>query len=406
MTNRIETTADGGLHVPDEPTIPFIAGDGIGPEIWAATEEVVDAAVATTYGGKRRIVWRRVLAGNAAYDETGRWLPDETLRAFEEHLLGIKGPLTTPVGKGIRSLNVALRQTLDLYANIRPVRWFEGLPSPLVRPEGVHAVIFRENTEDVYAGLELRAGSHEAERCRAFFRDEYGWELGADTGIGIKPISERASKRLVRAAMRYAIERERSPVTLVHKGNIMKFTEGAFVEWGYEVVREEFSDHAVTWEDCDGEPGDRILVQDQIADAMFQEMLLRPERHHVIVATNLNGDYLSDALGAQIGGIGVSPGGNVNDETGRAIYEAVHGTAPDIAGQDRANPSALMFSAEMMLRRMGWEEAADLIERSVEDTITAGTVTGDLAPRIDGAREVGTREYTDAILARIDGDTG
>jgi isocitrate dehydrogenase len=406
VADRIDIGDDGRLVFPDDPVIPYIAGDGIGPEIWSATEQVVDAAVTETYGGRRGIAWRRVLAGRAAYDETGRWLPDETLRAFEEHLLGIKGPLTTPVGRGIRSLNVALRQMLDLYANIRPVRWFAGLPSPLTRPEGVHAVIFRENTEDVYAGLELRAGSHEAERARAFFRDEYGWEIGADTGIGIKPISERASKRLVRAALRYAIERGRSPVTLVHKGNIMKFTEGAFVAWGYEVVREEFPEHAVAWDDTDGDPDERILVQDQIADAMFQEMLLRPDRHHVIVATNLNGDYLSDALGAQIGGIGVSPGGNVNDETGRAIYEAVHGTAPDIAGQDRANPSALMFSAEMMLRRMGWREAADLIERAVEETIAAGTVTADLAPRIEGAREVGTREYTDAILGRIQDGAG
>jgi isocitrate dehydrogenase len=396
------TVRDGELRVPDEPAIPFIEGDGIGPEIWRATREVVDAAVGAAYGGRRRIAWTEVLAGEAAHRETGEWLPDDTVKAFDEHLVGIKGPLTTPVGGGIRSLNVALRQILDLYANIRPVRWFPGLPSPLADPEGVEAIIFRENTEDVYAGLEIEAETDDAERARDFFRTAYGWEIRPDSGIGLKPISRGASKRLVRAALRYAVERGLSPVTLVHKGNIMKFTEGAFVTWGYEVAREEFSGETVPWDDCGGEPGDRILVQDQIADAMFQEMLLRPERHHVIVTTNLNGDYLSDALGAQIGGIGVTPGGNLNDEAGRAVYEAVHGTAPDIAGQDRANPSALMFSAEMMLRRIGWADAADTIESAVEGTIGAGTVTGDLAPRVEGAREVGTREFTDTVLSRVD----
>jgi isocitrate dehydrogenase len=395
------TTSDGELRVPNDPIIPFISGDGIGPEIWAATREIVDETVGLVSDGDRRISWMEVLAGQRAFDETGRWLPDETLDAFATYLIGIKGPLTTPVGRGIRSLNVALRQTLDLYANIRPVRWFKGLPSPLRYPEGVHAIIFRENTEDVYAGLELEAYSDEAERARAFFLENYGWDLTEDTGIGLKPISESASKRLVRAALRFAIERRRSPVTLVHKGNIMKYTEGAFRDWGYEVVREEFADEAVVWDDCNGDPGEKVLVQDQIADAMFQEMLLRPERHHVIATTNLNGDYISDALGAQIGGIGVSPGANINDEAGMAIYEAVHGTAPDIAGKGLANPSALIFSAEMMLRRLGWSEEADRIETAVESTIASGTVTGDLAARVEGAREVGTREFTDAILSRL-----
>jgi isocitrate dehydrogenase len=402
VADRISITDEGELDVPDEPTIPFIAGDGIGPEIWDATQEVVDEAIRSVYDRDRRVRWIEALAGRSAHEECGEWLPDDTLELLEEHLIAIKGPLTTPVGKGIRSLNVMLRRTLDLYANIRPVRWFPGLPSPLRDPEGVHAVIFRENTEDVYAGMELEAETDGADRMRHFLEENFGWEITPDTGIGLKPISRTASKRLVRAALRYAIERRRSPVTLVHKGNIMKFTEGAFVNWGYEVVREEYPEETVAWEDCGGEPGDRILVQDQIADAMFQEMLLRPRRHHVIVTTNLNGDYLSDALGAQIGGIGVTPGGNVNDETGRAVYEAVHGTAPDIAGQGRANPTALMFSAEMMLRRLGWKEAADAIETAVEDTIAAGTVTADLAARVEGAEEVGTREYTDAILSRLE----
>ncbi|MEX0835633.1 MAG: NADP-dependent isocitrate dehydrogenase [Nitriliruptor sp.] len=395
------TFEDASLQVPDEPIIPYIEGDGIGPEVWAATRQVVDATLRATYRGRRAIHWTEALAGQRAYDETGSWLPDETLETLESHLVAIKGPLTTPVAGGIRSLNVQLRRELDLYANVRPVRWFPGLPSPLRHPELVSAVIFRENTEDVYAGLEVAADSPQARALRPLLKQACGWDLTDDTGIGLKPISRTASKRLVRAAMRYAIDRQRQRVTLVHKGNIMKHTEGAFRDWGYEVVRDEFADHAVLFDDCAGDPGARILVQDRIADAMFQDILLHPERHQVIATTNLNGDYLSDALAAQIGGIGVSPGANLNDERGRALYEAVHGTAPDIAGRDLANPTAMMFSAEMLLRRIGWTEAADHIETAVETTIATGTVTADLAPRVDIARPVGTREFTDAVLAHI-----
>ncbi len=399
--NASITFEDGQLRVPDRPIVPFIAGDGIGPEVWDATRQAVDAAVRDAYDGQREIAWTELLAGERAHQETGSWLPDETLTGIADHLVALKGPLTTPVAGGIRSLNVTLRRELDLYANVRPVRWFPGLPSPLRHPEQVSAVIFRENTEDVYAGYEVPAHSSEGDTLRSMLREAFGWELTADTGIGIKPVSEHASKRLVRAALRYAQERQRSRVTLVHKGNIMKYTEGAFRDWGWEVVREEFADQAVTWEDCDGEPGDRILVLDRIADAMFQDILLNPDQHQVIATTNLNGDYLSDALAAQIGGIGVSPGANLNDEEGRGLYEAVHGTAPDIAGQDLANPTATMFSAEMLLRRIGWGEAADIIESAVERTVAAGVVTGDLAARVQGTRAVGTREFTDAVLGRI-----
>ena len=395
------TFDDGRLQVPDQPAVPFIQGDGIGPEVWAATREAVDAAVRATSDGSRAISWVEILAGQRAYDETGSWLPDETLSTLVSHLVGIKGPLTTPVAGGIRSLNVQLRRELDLYANVRPVRWFPGLPSPLRHPELISAVIFRENTEDVYAGFEAAAHSEQAESLRRVLRETCGWELTADTGIGIKPISERASKRLVRAALRYAVDRGRGRITLVHKGNIMKYTEGAFRDWGMEVVRDEFAERAVPYEDCDGQPGERILVEDRIADAMFQDILLNPDQHQVIATTNLNGDYLSDALAAQIGGIGVSPGANLNDEEGRGLYEAVHGTAPDIAGQDLANPTATMFSAEMLLRRIGWGEAADIIESAVERTVAAGVVTGDLAARVQGTRAVGTREFTDAVLGRI-----
>ncbi|MBS3940495.1 MAG: NADP-dependent isocitrate dehydrogenase [Actinobacteria bacterium] len=395
------TFAQAGLQVPDDPIIPFIQGDGIGPEVWAATRQVVDAALWTIYRGRRTIHWSEVLAGQRAYDETGSWLPDETLTSLTAHLIAIKGPLTTPVAGGIRSLNVQLRRELDLYANVRPVRWFPGLPSPLRQPELVSAVIFRENTEDVYAGYEVAADSEEARLLRGLLKATCGWELTDDTGIGLKPISRTASTRLVRAAMRYAVDRKRQRVTLVHKGNIMKYTEGAFRDWGYQVVRDEFADHAVLFDDCDGDPGDRILVQDRIADAMFQDILLSPERHQVIATTNLNGDYLSDALAAQIGGIGVSPGANLNDELGRALYEAVHGTAPDIVGRDLANPTAMLFSAEMLLRRIGWTDAADHIETAVEATIAAGAVTADLAARVDGARPIGTREFTDTVLTHI-----
>jgi isocitrate dehydrogenase len=394
--------ANGQLNVPARPAIPYLSGDGIGPEVWAATRQVVDAAVRAAYPQQREIGWIETLAGQRAYDETGTWLPEDTLTTLATHLVAIKGPLTTPVAGGIRSLNVQLRRDLDLYANVRPVRWFLGLPSPLRHPELVNAVIFRENTEDVYAGYEVPAHSPEAATLRRLLRTACGWELTDDTGIGLKPISEHASKRLVRAALRYAIDRGRRRVTLVHKGNIMKYTEGAFRDWGYQVVRNEFADRATIADTYDHDADDnRILVQDRIADAMFQDILLHPDHHQVIATTNLNGDYLSDALAAQIGGIGVSPGANLNDEQGRALYEAVHGTAPDITGRDLANPTALMFSAEMLLRRIGWTEAADHIETAIETTIASGTVTADLAARVPGTRPIGTRQYTEAVLAHI-----
>ena len=398
-----DPSTDGTPVVADTATVPFIQGDGIGPEVWAATFQTVDAAVHAAYHGQRTIHWIEVLAGERAHAETGQWLPEDTLATLHAHPVAIKGPLTTPVAGGIRSLNVQLRRDLDLYANIRPVRWFPGLPSPLRQPELVNAVIFRENTEDVYAGLEVPADSREAAALRNQFRDICGWDLTDDCGIGIKPISEHASKRLVRAALRYAIDRGHSRITLVHKGNIMKYTEGAFRDWGYQVVRDEFADHAKIADTNDHDAVDnRIVVHDRIADAMFQDILLHPDRHQIIATTNLNGDYLSDALAAQIGGIGVSPGANVNDEAGRALYEAVHGTAPDIAGRDLANPTAMMFSAEMLLRRIGWTDAADRIEVAVEATIASGTVTGDLAARVPDTRTVGTREFTDAVLRRLD----
>jgi isocitrate dehydrogenase len=333
------TMGPDGLDVPNDPIIPFIEGDGIGPDIWAASVRVFDAAVAKAYGGERSVEWQEVLAGEKAFNETGSWLPDETVEAFREYLVGIKGPLTTPVGGGIRSLNVALRQTMDLYACVRPVRWFSGVPSPVKEPGLVDMVIFRENTEDVYAGKELEANSTEAAKLLDFLEQEYGWDIRRDSGLGIKPVSATGSKRLVRAAIRYALANGRKSVTLVHKGNIMKFTEGAFRTWGYEVVRDEFSDVAVAWEDCGGDPGDKILVQDVIADAMLQQVLTRPANYDVIATMNLNGDYISDALAAQVGGIGIAPGANINYDTGMAVFEATHGTAPKYAGQDKVNPA-------------------------------------------------------------------
>ena len=398
---EIITKAPDGLHVPDEPIIPFIEGDGTGPDIWAASQRVFDAAVAKAYGGTRAIVWKEVLAGQKAYDETGEWLPEATVEAFRDHLVGIKGPLTTPVGEGFRSLNVALRQILDLYVCLRPVRWFTGVPSPVRHPEKIDMVIFRENTEDVYAGYELAAGSEHAKRAIAFFRETYGWELREDSGIGIKPISEFGTKRLVRAAIRYAVEQGRKSVTLVHKGNIMKFTEGAFRTWGYEVAAEEFSDVAVGWEECGGDPGDRILVQDVIADAMLQMILTRPENHDVIATMNLNGDYLSDALAAQVGGIGIAPGGNINYDTGVSVFEATHGTAPKYAGQDVVNPGSVILSGEAMLRRMGWEDAADRVIAGLEGAIAEKIVTYDFARLMDGATKVKTSEFASAMIERM-----
>jgi len=353
------------------------------------------------YGGDRRVEWTEVLAGQKAFDATGSWLPDETVDAFGEYLVGIKGPLTTPVGGGIRSLNVALRQILDLYACVRPVRWFEGVPSPVKDPGAVDMVIFRENTEDVYAGKELEEGTEDAKKLLEFLEAEYGWEIRPDSGLGLKPISITGSKRLVRAAIKYALANGRKSVTLVHKGNIMKFTEGGFRAWGYELVKEEFSDVAVSWEDSGGEAGDKLLVQDVIADAMLQQVLTRPASYDVLATTNLNGDYLSDALAAQVGGIGIAPGGNINYDTGVAIFEATHGTAPKYAGMDKVNPGSLILSGEMMFRYLGWIEAADLIVKGIEGAIAAKTVTYDFARLTNDATEVKTSEFGDAIISHM-----
>ncbi|MEN8234239.1 MAG: NADP-dependent isocitrate dehydrogenase [Actinomycetota bacterium] len=395
------TMTDAGLNVPSDPIIPFIEGDGIGPDIWAAAERVFDAAVAKAYGGERKIEWKEVLAGQKAFDATGEWLPEATTESFKEHLVGIKGPLTTPVGGGIRSLNVALRQILDLYVCLRPVRWYAGVPSPVKAPNLIDMVIFRENTEDVYAGKELEAGSEEVAKLLDFLADAYGWDIRKDSGIGIKPISETGTKRLVRAAIQYAVDNNRKSVTLIHKGNIMKYTEGAFRTWGYEVVRDEFSDVAVGWDDCGGDPGDKILVKDVIADAFLQQILTRPAEYDVIATMNLNGDYISDALAAQVGGIGIAPGGNINYVNGYAVFEATHGTAPKYTGLDKVNPGSVILSGEMMFRYMGWNEAADLIVKGMEAAITDKIVTYDFARLMDGATEVKTSEFGNAIIERM-----
>jgi len=395
------TMGPAGLDVPDDPIIPFIEGDGIGPDIWAAAVRVFDAAVAGAYGGVRSVSWHEVLAGEKAFNATGSWLPDETVDAFRTYLVGIKGPLTTPVGGGIRSLNVAMRQMLDLYACVRPVRWYEGVPSPVKQPDLVDMVIFRENTEDVYAGKELEEGTEDARKLLEFVEENFGWEVRPDSGLGLKPISITGSKRLIRAAINYALANGRDSVTLVHKGNIMKFTEGAFRSWGYELVREEFSEVAVSWEDSGGDPGDKLLVQDMIADAMLQQILTRPASYDVIATTNLNGDYLSDALAAQVGGIGIAPGGNINYDTGVAVFEATHGTAPKYAGQDKVNPGSLILSGEMMFRYLGWDEAADLIVTGLEGAIAAKTVTYDFERLMEGATKVKTSEFGDAIIAHM-----
>ncbi|MDQ4070625.1 MAG: NADP-dependent isocitrate dehydrogenase [Actinomycetota bacterium] len=398
MPEKIAVSADGSLNVPEEPIIPFIRGDGTGVDIWPAAQLVLDEAVARR--GKK-IAWKEVLAGQKAFDETGSWLPDETVAAFEEHVVGIKGPLTTPVGGGIRSLNVALRQLLDLYVCLRPVRWFKGVPSPVKHPERVDMVIFRENTEDVYAGKELEQGTPEAASLIEFCKAEYGWDIRPDSGLGLKPVSITGSKRLVRAAIEYAVRKGRKSVTLVHKGNIQKFTEGAFRNWGYELVREEFSDVAVGWDDCGGKPGDRILVKDAIADIFLQQVLTRPEEFDVIATTNLNGDYASDALAAQVGGIGIAPGANINYVTGAGIFEATHGTAPKYAGQDKVNPGSVLLSGVLMLEHLGWQEAADDIVRALEATIADRIVTYDFARLTEGATEVKTSEFAAAIVDRL-----
>jgi isocitrate dehydrogenase len=395
------TMGPSGLSVPDDPIIPFIEGDGTGPDIWAAAVRVLEAAVTRAYGGSRTIAWKEVLAGEKAHNQVGSWLPDETVDAFRTYLVGIKGPLTTPVGGGIRSLNVALRQTLDLYACVRPIRWFQGVPSPVRAPELVDMVIFRENTEDVYAGKELEEGSEGAAKLLQFLDAEFGWDIRPDSGIGIKPVSITGSKRLIRAAIRYALTNNRRSVTLVHKGNIMKFTEGAFRRWGYDLVKEEFSDVAISWEDSGGQAGDKLLVKDAIADAFLQQILTRPAEYDVIATTNLNGDYISDALAAQVGGIGIAPGGNINYDTGHAVFEATHGTAPKYAGQDKVNPGSVILSGEMMLRYLGWSEAADLIIKGLESAIAAKVVTYDLARLMEGATEVKTSQFGDAIIERM-----
>jgi isocitrate dehydrogenase len=395
------TMGPEGPDVPNDPVIPFIEGDGIGPDIWAAAVRVFDAAVEKAYGNERQIAWKEVLAGEKAFNETGNWLPDETVQAFGENLVGIKGPLTTPVGGGIRSLNVALRQIMDLYACVRPVRWFEGVPSPVKNPGAVDMVIFRENTEDVYAGKELEEGTEDARRLLAFLKESYDWDIREDSGVGIKPVSVTGSKRLIRAAIRHALSEGRKSVTLVHKGNIMKFTEGAFRLWGYEVVREEFADVAVSWEDCGGDPGDKLLVQDVIADAMLQQVLTRPANYDVIATTNLNGDYISDALAAQVGGIGIAPGGNINYDTGVAVFEATHGTAPKYANQDKVNPGSIILSGEMMFRYMGWNEAADRVVSGLEGAIKAKTVTYDFERLMEGATKVSTSEFGTAIIEHM-----
>jgi len=393
--------SDGVLQVPARPIIPFIEGDGIGPDIWRATQSVVDAAVHSAYGEDRKIAWMEILAGEKAKERTGEWFPEESFAALREFRVGIKGPLTTPVGGGIRSLNVALRQVLDLYSCVRPVRWIPGVPSPMKEPEKLDVVIYRENTEDVYAGIEWAAGSDEAETVRQFLADQMGVQVRPESGIGIKPISRFGTQRHVAAAIQYALERGRRAVTLVHKGNIMKFTEGAFRDWGYEIAAEQFADRTIAesrlW---DGESADgRIVIGDRIADAMFQQLLLRPDEFDVLATPNLNGDYLSDACAAQVGGLGMAPGANIGDEI--AVFEATHGTAPKYTGQNKVNPGSLILSAVMMLEFMGWQEAASDVNRGIEAAIGAKQVTYDLERQMEGATLLSTSEFAEAIIARM-----
>ena len=401
MGQHITMTSEG-LQVPDRPLIPYIEGDGTGPDIWAAAVRVFDAAVTQAYGTRRGVAWVEVLAGQKAFDRTGDWLPEATEEAFRSHLVGIKGPLTTPVGGGIRSLNVALRQRLDLYVCLRPVKYYPGVPSPVRTPERVDMVVFRENTEDVYAGFEVAAGSAEAGKLLQFLQRELGWSVRADSGIGIKPISRTGTERLVRAAIEYAIEHQRRSVTLVHKGNIQKFTEGAFREWGYQVAAEHYPEHTVTWDQVDGEiPPGKILVKDTIADIFLQQVLTRPAEFDVVATMNLNGDYISDALAAQVGGIGIAPGANINYRSGHAIFEATHGTAPKYAGKNVINPSSVILSGVMMFEYLGWSEAARLIDGALTRTIGERHVTYDFARLMDGATQVATDEFADRIIAHI-----
>jgi isocitrate dehydrogenase len=398
MADKITMSADGVLTVSDNPIIPFIEGDGTGVDIWPAAKLVLDAA-AKKYG--KTIEWMEVLAGEKAFNETGNWLPDETITAFREYLIGIKGPLTTPIGGGFRSLNVALRQILDLYVCLRPVRWFEGVPSPVKRPQDVDMVIFRENTEDVYSGMELEGGTAQAEQLRAYLHDNFGWDIRENSGIGIKPISKFGSDRLIRASIQYALDHKRESVTLVHKGNIMKYTEGAFMKYGYQLVKDEFSDVAVGWDDCGGNPEGKLLVKDSIADITLQQVLTRAKEFDVIATMNLNGDYLSDALAAQVGGIGIAPGANINYVTGHGIFEATHGTAPKYAGQDKVNPGSVLLSGVLMFEHLGWTDAANDIVRALEATIADKVVTYDFARMMDGATEVKCSEFASAIVDRL-----
>jgi isocitrate dehydrogenase len=417
------TIDNGVLQVPDNPIIPFIEGDGTGPDIWRATVRVLDAAVAKAYGGKKRIHWMEIYAGQKSNDMFNSWLPDETVQACREYLVSIKGPLTTPIGGGIRSLNVALRQLLDLYVCLRPVRWFKGVPSPVKKPEDVDMVIFRENTEDIYAGIEFEQGSASAKRFLDLFQEHFPEEFRKirfpDTsGIGIKPVSREGTERLVRAAIQYAIDNGRKSVTFVHKGNIMKFTEGAFRKWGYALAAREFGDRTYSWDqwertrDEDGEAAanaeqkqaladGKVLIKDAIADITLQQVLTRPSEFDVIATLNLNGDYLSDALAAQVGGIGIAPGGNINSVTGHAVFEATHGTAPKYANLDKVNPGSLVLSGEMMLRHLGWLEAADAIITAMDKTIGNKTVTYDFARLMEGANEVKCSEFADALIGNL-----
>ncbi|OZS77233.1 isocitrate dehydrogenase (NADP(+)) [Tetzosporium hominis] len=421
MTNGKITVENGVLNVPNEPIIPFIEGDGTGPDIWNAAVRVLDASVEKAFNGEKKIQWKEVLAGEKAFNQTGEWLPQATLDTIDEYLLAIKGPLTTPIGGGIRSLNVALRQELDLYACVRPVRYFDGVPSPVRRPEDTDMVIFRENTEDIYAGIEYAKGSDEVKKLVDFLQGEMGVKnirFPETSGIGIKPVSEEGTKRLVRAALEYAIKENRESLTLVHKGNIMKFTEGAFKNWGYEVAEQEFGDKVFTWNQYDKikeeqgtEAADKaqndalasgkILVKDSIADIFLQQILTRPKEFDVVATMNLNGDYISDALAAQVGGIGIAPGANINYVTGHAIFEATHGTAPKYAGLDKVNPSSVILSGVLMLEHLGWTEAAKLIMDSMEKTISSKVVTYDFARLMDGATEVKCSEFADELIKNM-----
>jgi isocitrate dehydrogenase len=402
--NKITINDDRTLNVPDIPIIPFIEGDGIGPDIWKATQLVLERAVETAYHAQKKIAWMEVLAGEKAFKETGQWLPEDTLSDIKDHIIAIKGPLTTPVGKGIRSVNVALRQLLDLYACVRPVQYIKGVPNPMKQPEKVNMTVFRENTEDVYSGIEWQQGSEEAAKVISFLKDSIGISIPDDSGIGVKPISEARTKRLVIKAIDYAIKHNLPSVTLMHKGNIMKFTEGAFREWGYKTAKDCFPDVTISENELyDKQNGvqkeGQIVIKDRIADMMFQQVLLRPDEYHVIATSNLNGDYISDALAAQVGGLGLAPGANIGD--GYAVFEATHGTAPKYAGQDKVNPGSLILSGAMMLDYIGWTEAANLVRKSLQQTISEQIVTYDLARQIEGSKQVKCSEFANAMIDRM-----